>query len=83
MDSRIYIPSVYFSIMVNNSLSDFFSSSQGLRQGDLLSLVLFVLVMEVLNKMLKKNKEGRGGGGVIIGFWVGHAPTEGLIFSLI
>ena len=48
--------------MVNNSLSDFFSSSQGLRQGDLLSLVLFALVMEVLNRMLKKNKEGRGGG---------------------
>lgn len=62
LDSRIYIPSVYFSIMVNNSLSDFFSSSQGLRQGDLLSLVLFALVMEVLNRMLKKNKEGRGGG---------------------
>lgn len=62
LDSRIYIPSVHFSVMVNNSLSDFFSSSQGLRQGDLLSLVLFALVMEVLNRMLKKNKEGRGGG---------------------
>ena len=60
--SRIYIPSVHFSVMVNNSLFDFFSSSQGLRQGDLLSLVLFALVMEVLNRMLKKNKEGRGGG---------------------
>ena len=67
LDSRIYIPSVHFSVMVNNSLSDFFSSSQGLRQGDLLSLVLFVLVMEVLNRMLKKNKEGKGGGGY---YWV-------------
>ena len=62
LDSRIYISSVHFSVMANNSLSDFFSSSQGLRQGDLLSLVLFALVMEVLNRMLKKNKEGRGGG---------------------
>lgn len=80
LDSRIYILSVHFSVMVNNSLSDFFSSSQGLRQGDLLSLVLFVLVMEVLNRMLKKNKEGRGG---YSWFQVGHAPTEGLIFSVI
>ena len=44
--------------------------------------MLFALVMEVLNRMLKKNKEGRGG-GVITGFQVGHAPIEGLIFSLI
>lgn len=41
-----------FSILVNGSLVGFFTSSSSLRQTDLLSLLLFVIVMEVLSEMM-------------------------------
>ncbi|XP_042983296.1 uncharacterized protein LOC122312700 [Carya illinoinensis] len=44
---------VRFSILVKGTLEGLFNSSWGLRQGNPLSLVLFVLVMDVLNRMLK------------------------------
>jgi hypothetical protein len=42
---------VRFSILVNGTPSDFFSSSHGLRQSDPLSPLLFVIVMEALSKL--------------------------------
>jgi hypothetical protein len=43
---------VCLSILVNGTLSSFFSSSRGLRQGDPLSSLLFVVVMKGLSKMI-------------------------------
>ena len=48
-----------FSVLVNGSPSNFYGSSKGLRQEDLLSPVLFLVIMEVFSKMVKR-MEGVG-----------------------
>ena len=47
-------------------LTDFFQNSKGLRQGEPLSLYLFVLVMEAFSRLLVETR----GGGFIFGFLV-------------
>jgi hypothetical protein len=49
---------VRFSIMINGSSCGLFESSRGLRQGDSLLPLLFVVVMEALNKLLMRAEEG-------------------------
>ena len=50
------ITTVWFSVLVNGSTTGFFSSSHGLHQGDPLSPLLFLLVIEVLSSLLKRRK---------------------------
>ena len=50
--------------MINGFLADFFDSLRGLRQGDLLSLMLFLIMMEVFSRMLRRVE----GAGLIRGF---------------
>ena len=56
---RTCIFTVQFSVLVNGFPAEFFGSSRGLRQGDLLSSMLFLVMMEVFSKMMKR-AEGAG-----------------------
>lgn len=46
-----------FSIAINGELNGFFPGKKGLRQGDPISSLLFVIVMDVLSKMLDQGAE--------------------------
>ena len=77
---RWCISTANFSILINGTLSDFFHSTRGLRQGDPLSPYLFLLVMETLSQLLFKAKSG----GFIKGFKVGsNSGVEGDLLHLL
>ena len=56
---ELVYPRFNFLYLINRSPIDFFGSSRGLRQGDLLSPTLFLIMMEVFSRMLKR-MEGAG-----------------------
>ena len=63
---RTCISTVQFSLLFNGSPANFFGSSRGLRQGDSLSPILFLVIMEVFSKMMKRAE----GAGLLRGFRV-------------
>ena len=67
------ISSVQFSVVINGSPEGFFTSSRGLQQGDPLSPLLFLIVMEVLKKVESE--------GLIHGFSAGCNVSNGLHIS--
>ena len=58
------ISTVQFSVLFNWSPADFFRSLRGLKQGDPLSPMMFLVMMEVLSKMIKRAE----GAGLLRGF---------------
>ena len=68
------ISTVCFSVLINDTPASIFNSSRGIRQGDPLSPLFFLLVMEVLSRLLKRTREG----GYIRGFQVGVVIGESL-----
>jgi len=48
---------VHFSVLVNGEVAAFFPSTRGLRQGDSLSPLSFILVMETLTRLICKATE--------------------------
>ena len=74
---RVCVTSVRFSVLVNGSPEGFFGNSRGLRQGDPLSQLLFLLIMEVLSRLLKKTEECN----LIRGFQVGSVNSVGVRIS--
>jgi hypothetical protein len=66
------ISSVRFSVLVNGTPFGFFSSSCGLGQGDPLSPLLFVIVIEALSKLLTTIVRR----GLLSGFSVGSGSSK-------
>ena len=62
-----------FSVLVNGFPTNFFDNSRGLRQGDLLSPMLFLVMMEVFSRMVKRME----GAGLLSGFRVDGRRGKG------
>ena len=68
------ISTVQFSVLFNGSPTDFFGSSRSLKQGDPLSPMLFLVMMEVFSKMMKRAE----GAGLLRGFRVAGRQGGGV-----
>ena len=71
------ISTVKFLVLVNGSPAGFFGSSRGLHQGDPLSPLLFLMIMEVLSRLLKRTENG----GFLCGFKAGSHRHGGIHIS--
>ena len=66
-----------FSILINGTSIVFFRSTSGLREGDPLSLYLFVLGMDVISRLINKAVEGN----LLTGCKIGGRGEEELVLS--
>jgi hypothetical protein len=60
------ISSMRYFVLVNDTLTGFFSSFNGLTHGDPLSPLLFVIVIVVLSRIISSTVNE----GLLLGFWV-------------
>ena len=71
------ISTVRFSILINGKAYGFFSCSRGLSQGDPLSPLLFILVIETVSELVNKVVEE----GFIDGVHISNSHSKGLLIS--
>ncbi|XP_049345810.1 uncharacterized mitochondrial protein AtMg01250-like [Solanum verrucosum] len=71
---KFCISTVKFSVLVNRTPSGFFPSQMGLKQGDPLSLFLFILAMKSLNNLIQTAKVK----GWVRSFRVDNSALNGL-----
>ena len=50
------ISSVHYSVLINGNISGSFKPSRGIRQGDPLSLFLFILCSEIFSRLMFKEE---------------------------
>jgi hypothetical protein len=74
---KFCVSTVKIFILVNGVPSGFFQSSRGIRQCDLLSPLLFVVVIEALSRMLNASMLQ----GLLSGFSVGFMGNETLVVN--
>jgi hypothetical protein len=74
---KFCVSTIKFSILVNGAPTGFLQSSPGIMQGDPLSPLLFVVVMEALSRMLNASMLQ----GLLSGFSVGIKDNEALVVN--
>lgn len=52
-----YITTTSFVVLINGDPFKFFTATRDLRQGDPLSPLLFIMIMEALNRLLGRAKD--------------------------
>lgn len=74
------ISTVSLALLVNGKSAGFFPTSRGIRQGDPLSPMLFIIIMEALSRMIEKSMKN----GLADGFKVdGTAGNSVMIYHLL
>jgi hypothetical protein len=71
------VSTVRFSVLINDTLEDFFDNSRGVRQEDPLSPLLFVVVMEAFSEMMNAAMEKE----LLASFSVGSRLSEAMKVS--
>lgn len=78
---KSYITTTSFAVLLNGSPSKFFNASRRSRQGNPLSLLLFIMEMEGLNRLLGRAKDLNSLRGVVVGSRDNTTEVSHLFFA--